>query len=120
MPARRAAPKRILSVQFLSASRHRNGPKLSVFVTAWIASAFDYSVRKQTLIFCAGRWQGLTYQRGANKVDEFPCGQYAFAITARRSTASPVTIHLPGPSKSSRSGMHRTDALNSLIFASHA
>src|SRR5271166_5909745 len=37
-------------------------------------------------------------------------GQYAFAITTRRSTGSPVTMHLPGPSYWSTKGMQRTVA----------
>src|ERR1035438_5787873 len=45
--------------------------------------------------------------------------QYALAITARWATVSPVTMHLPGPSYSSTSGILRTVVLNSLRRASH-
>ena len=44
--------------------------------------------------------------------------QYDLAITDRRATGSPVTMHLPAPSYSSTSGMLRTVALNSFRRAS--
>src|SRR5207245_5268548 len=57
---------------------------------------------------------------GAGRHNGPLASQYAFAITARLSTISPVTMHFPAPSYSSTSGIFRAVALNSLSRASQA